>query len=290
MGSGVTVKLGVVWVALLAIVLFVAWSWRPRTVVDTGPCSIATGPAPLPGIPESSGLAVSRRTPGILWTHNDSGNASVLFAVDLTGTVRAHFDLPIQTRDWEDISAGHCPAGDCLYVADIGDNRVRRQQVEIYRIPEPALDARATATPEVFHAIYADGPHNAEAMFVIGSDLFIVTKDRTGILYRSSAAAAGGRIVFERVGELGLSSVTDAEASLDEKSVVVRTYDEAEFYRTADLIEGKAVPYLRVPLATLGEGQGEGVAVSGNTLYLSSEAVGLSRDSTIRSLHCTPLS
>ena len=289
MGNGATIKIAIALVLVLGASLLVAWTWRPQTVA--GPCAIVTGPATLDGIPESSGLAVSRRNPGILWTHNDSGNAAVLFAIEPGGKVRARVNLPIQTRDWEDISAGHCPAGDCLYVADIGDNQLRRSQIEIYRLPEPALDATEAATPEVFHAIYADGrPHNAEAMFVIGSDLFIVTKDRAGILFRSSAASPGGRIVFQRVGELGLPTVTDAEASPDEKTVVVRTYDEAVFYRASDLITGKAVAYLHVPLALLGEGQGEGVAVSGNMLYLSSEAVGLSRDSTIRSLRCSPLS
>ena len=284
-----TVKLGIVWVVILAGVLLVAWTWRPRTV-DAGPCSIATGPASLDGIPESSGLAVSRRTPGILWTHNDSGNAAVLFAIEPGGAIRARVQFPIPTRDWEDISAGRCASGDCLYIADIGDNRSRRKQVEIYRVPEPALDAAATATPEVFDAVYADGPHNAEAMFVIGSDMFIITKDRTGILFRASAASPGGRIVFERIGDLGVSTVTDAEASPDEKTVVVRTYNVAQFYHAADLINGKAVPYLRVPLGSLGEPAGEGAAVNGDMLYLSSEGFGFTSNSSIRSLRCVPLS
>ena len=140
----------------------------------------------VPEIPETSGLAVSRRNPGLLWSHNDSGNAAVLYALDTAGTVRGQVRVPIRTRDWEDVSAARCSSGDCLYIADIGDNRLARRQVQIYRVPEPAPGDAETAPPEVFTASYADGPHNAEAMFVIGADLFIITRDRAGAVYRST--------------------------------------------------------------------------------------------------------
>ena len=201
-----------------------------------GPCVVVSGPVTVPDIPEASGLAVSRRTPGLLWSHNDSGNATVLFAISSEGTVRRQVRVPVRTRDWEDVSAGRCASNDCLYIADIGDNRAERRQVQIYRVPEPAAGDVETAAPEVFNATYADGPHNAEAMFVIDSDLFIVTRDRTGGVYRSAVSASGSRdLTFGRVGQLGLAAVTDAETSSDQKSVVVRTSHEAVLYRAADL-------------------------------------------------------
>ncbi len=59
----------------------------------------------------ASGLAVSRTQPGVLWAHNDSGDAPMLYAIDLKGTA------PGEGRgartpwriDWEDIAAGPCP-------------------------------------------------------------------------------------------------------------------------------------------------------------------------------------
>jgi hypothetical protein len=39
--------------------------------------------------------------------------------------------------DWEDVAAGPCPGGRCLYVADIGDNTASRPSVTVYRVPEP---------------------------------------------------------------------------------------------------------------------------------------------------------
>jgi hypothetical protein len=78
-------------------------------------------------------------------------------------------------------------------------------------------------------------------------------------------------LALTRIGELGLSAVTDAEASRDEKSVVVRTSHEAVLFGTDDLIRGVNAPYRRSPIDGLKEAQDEGVALDGNMIYLSSE-------------------
>lgn len=271
--------------SVLAAALLVAVIWRPPDVAS--PCRIAAGPTVIPEVAESSGLAVSRRTPGVIWSHNDSGNDAVLFALDTTGRLRGRVRVPVRTRDWEDISAARCPAGDCLYLADIGDNRQSRASVQIYRVPEPAPGDTVTATPEMFDATYADGAHNAEAMFVAGADLFVVTRDRSAGVYRATIAASGSRrLVFQRVGELGLEAVTDAEAFRNGTSVVVRTSHEAVFYRTADLIRGAGRPYFRLRIDGLREPQGEGVAADGNMLYLSSEGRRWNRGGWFISLRC----
>ena len=108
---------------LLGVLLLLAWELRPDD--QAGPCVVVNGPAMLPEIPETSGLAVSRRDSALLWSHNDSGSAAVFFALDTAGTMRGRVRVPIRTRDWEDVSAARCPSGDCLYIADIGDNRAR---------------------------------------------------------------------------------------------------------------------------------------------------------------------
>jgi hypothetical protein len=253
-----------------------------------GPCAVVGRTAPLPEIPEASGLAIGRRNPGVIWSHNDSGNAAVLFALDTTGQLRGRVRVPVRTRDWEDLSAARCATGDCLYIADIGDNSLARRRIQIYRVPEPAPGDEATAEPEVFHGVYADGPHNAEAMFVIGADMFIVTRDRSGIVYRSTHTEADRRtVMFERIGELGLAAVTDAEATPDEKSVAVRTSHEVVLYRTTDLIRGRNTPYQHIPIDGLKEAQGEGVALdSTGTLYLASEGGLWSRAGTFIRLRC----
>ena len=254
-----------------------------------GPCTRLNDPAMLPDIPEASGLAVSRRDTGVIWSHNDSGHESLLFALDPMGNLLGKVRVPIHVMDWEDVSVGRCPDGAaCLYIADIGDNRFGRRNILIYRVPEPAPGDSETAAPDVFSAKYEDGPHNAEAMFVLGEDLFVITRDRTGHLYRSLPPMPDRReMTLQHVGQLDLGVVTDAEASPDEKSVVVRTSHEVVFYRAVDLTRGKILPYLRIPIDGMKESQGEGVAMDGNgMLYLASEGRPWNRSGRLLSLQC----
>ena len=261
--------------------------WLSLPAEQPGPCSISVPPTGMPGIMESSGLAVSRRQRGVLWSHNDSGNGAVLFALDTSGRILGRVRVPIRTRDWEDVSAAACPDGDCLYIADIGDNRLSRPVIDIYRVPEPLPTDAETREPDVFHATYADGPHNAEAMFVVGTSVFIVTRDRTGGLYRAALPSSGrGNLVFVRIGQLALAAVTDAEAFDDGRSVVVRTSHDAVIYRTEDLIRGNSTPQFRIGLDGLREPQGEGVAIDGNSVYLSSEGRRWNRGGWFMSLSC----
>ena len=85
-------------------------------------------------LPEASGIARSRRYPGIFWVHNDSGNPPALFAIRRDGTIVRKFRLAVPNIDWEDIAAddqGH------LYVGDIGNNGGLLAIRAVYRIDEP---------------------------------------------------------------------------------------------------------------------------------------------------------
>src|SRR3954465_2999932 len=81
-----------------------------------------------PRLIESSGVAVSHAHPGVLWTHNDSGDGPYLYATDLQGTGRGALLVPgAQAIDWEDMALGPCPVAfarhpTCVYLADTGDN------------------------------------------------------------------------------------------------------------------------------------------------------------------------
>jgi hypothetical protein len=272
-----------------AVVIAVLLIRRPDDAA--GPCVVVQRATALPEVPEASGLAISRRNPGIIWSHNDSGHAAVLFALDATtGAGRGRVRVPVQTRDWEAVAAAPCPAGNCLYIADIGDNSFARRRIQIYRVPEPAPGDMETSRPEVFSAAYADGRHNAEALFLVRDSLFVVTRDRTGGLYRTTVPERGGEeLTLQRIGQLGLQAVTDAGASPDEASIVVRTSHEAIIYRTADVLRGGTVPYgLRIPIGRVKEPQGEGVALDDRgALYLASERSLWSSAGRFIRLQCT---
>lgn len=71
-------------------------------------------------INEASGLAASRLHPGVLYTHNDSGDRARIFALDSEdGRMLAQYQvLPADHHDWEDMAVGVCPskAGSCIYI------------------------------------------------------------------------------------------------------------------------------------------------------------------------------
>jgi hypothetical protein len=226
----------------------------------------------------------------VLWTHNDSGHDEVLYAIDQTGTVRGKVRVPARLRDWEDVSAAPCnKAGDCLYVGDIGDNDFERRNVQVLVVPEPDPADKRTARPDSYTFTYPDGAHNAEAMFIAGGRLFIVTRDGVGVLFGSDAPLGDNHnIMLRRISRLGLAGVTDAETSPDEASVAVRTSHEVVLYRTADLVAGAVNPVLRIPIDGLGEPQGEAVALGSNgRLYLASEGRPWNRAGRLISLRCS---
>ncbi len=276
---------------------------------DVGPTTFRqTGRLVPSGITESSGVAVSRRHPGVLWTHNDSGDGPFIYAVDSTGARLATFRVVGATaRDWEDIALGPCPKVEepsCLFVGDIGDNAERRGSVALYYFPEPD-PASAHAAPDAIrptvpaHALrvrYVDGAHDAEALVVTPDTVaWIITKGRSGPILRyriaraellaDSAAVAPfdtlGAIVPMRM--LG-RWVTGAAISPDASLIAVRTYTEVYFFRRGAPGRWRADgrPCWLGPRET----QGEGIDfLDDSTEVLTSESGGAG-DGSISVLRC----
>ena len=94
---------------------------------------------------ELSGIAASRRNPGVWWVHNDSGDSRpVLRGRPTRRSCSSTIDVDGATAvDWEDIAVGP-PATEAgaasVYLADIGDNSRNRADITVYRVVEPAVD------------------------------------------------------------------------------------------------------------------------------------------------------
>ena len=262
-------------------------------------CNPAATLQRVPELPEGSGLAASRRTPGRFWSHNDSGKP-VLFALDGNGRVTGRLSISGATvEDWEAVAVGPCPSGSCIYVADIGDNDGERERITVYRIAEPA-DANGSANvDDTLHAIYPDGSHDAEALLVTPEGrLLIVTKGDTGpvSLYRfPSELRTGTTLRLERVGgprdprtPVERDRITDGAVSPDGQWIVLRSKQALMFYRAADLLAGNWREAARVALESLGEPQGEGVTFASNdSVYLISEGGGKKQPGAFGRLTCT---
>jgi hypothetical protein len=246
------------------------------------PCEITQRAQPLVGVlAEASGAAQCRRHPELFWTHGDSG-APEIFAIDAAGKVAGRVRVDgARVGDWEDIAAAPCSAGQCLYIADIGDNHAARQSVTVYRVPEPEARDAATKPAEAFRARYPEGPNDAEALFVLSpAQVYVVTKGSTGpiALYRFPMSASGGQApAMQKVrefasGKLGRHEmVTGASASPDGRWVAIRSHGAVAFFRTPDLL-GSGGPAFTMDLKALGEPQGEGLSLGpAGTVILTSE-------------------
>ncbi len=140
-------------------------------------------------IDESSGLSDSWLHDDRLWTHNDSGDEPRLWAMqkDATVTTEVHL-IGAENVDYEDMAIAPCGADDdrpCIYLADFGDNLSRREEVVIYRFPEPDLGDDPPPTLEVTEIEtlvyrYADGPRDAEALLVHPQTRQIWVIEKTG--------------------------------------------------------------------------------------------------------------
>jgi len=275
---------------VLCVVLAGAFAGgRPVATSQSPPCTVVTGLSRLPGVGEASGVAVSRRTPGIIWSHNDS-DAPVLLAFDESGAVRGRVRVTgASVTDWEDLAAGPCPAGSCLYIADVGDNNRARPHITIYRVPEPRPDDQATLPADVWTAAYPDRARDAEALLVTpAGELYLVTKEnpRTTALYRVPTAAAGNVGRLEPVSPLAVARVTGGSVSADGNWVTLRTNTTLLFYPAADLLAGKNPQPRPFDVRPLGERQGEGVAFGPDGLvFLVGEGGGTS--GTLAAVRCS---
>ena len=119
---------------------------------------------------ESSGLAASRTTSNLLWTHNDSGDGPRLFAFDLSGQDLGVVSLAgVTAIDWEDIASFRRDETGWLLVADVGDNIRRRETCQLHLLPEPTRDEPTATVRSTIHFRYESGPNNCEAVAVDGT-------------------------------------------------------------------------------------------------------------------------
>lgn len=266
---------------------------RTRAAHAATPCDAPERIATLPqDLREASGIAVSRAHEGVLWVIDDEN--PWLYALDRSGRELGRVRVPVKVRDWEDLALGPCDSGDCLYIGDFGDNEHRRDDLVILRVPEPSPDAQQTAEPQSFRFRYPDGPGDAEALFILGDErLHIVSKGRNGpvALFRFPPLVEGSELTLERVRDFtpGLvqipDMVTGADASPNSRWVAIRSYGMLELYAVEGDVLGRE-RVARVPLAALGEPQGEGVAITdaGEVLLVSERAQ--HESAPLSRLHC----
>lgn len=248
-------------------------------------------------IRESSGLIYSKDT---LFTINDSGNPSVVFALNpKNGKLIKKYSLQTENKDWEAVSSDD----ENFYIGDFGNNKGNRKDLSVIR--------QSRKNDSIFTRIYFQYPeqktfnnaihrHNwdAESMFVSNGNVNILTKEwKSYNTTRYSLNVNSGeekQMAFYREKyHLGFMA-TDASLyentlyivgytkSLDVYLMVFKENEEGLFF------QNKGEKYYLGSFFNIG--QIEGLAVNETGLFFSSESFKYSIIQTPASLYYIPKS
>lgn len=235
-------------------------------------------------ISESSGLAVSTSQRGVFWTNNDSGDGPNIYAFNLKGDDLGTFTLAgIKATDWEDMASVKLAGKSYLIVGDVGDNNEAREDIKIYRVPEPkaASGEHQVRSFETFTCRFPDGAHNTETVIAVpNGDIQLITKSPSGEsgVYVLRNPKRSGNYMLKKLGTLKLTAAfpfgrlaTGGAMSADGKLAVVRSYTSIWVFpvKNPDTWFRGAAKQYAAPL----ERQGESVAFdrSGSRLLTTSE-------------------
>jgi hypothetical protein len=183
---------------------------------------------------EASGVVASRKYPGVLWAHGDSGNAPKLAAFDTNGVRICEVIVSAAPNiDWEDIcadDAGH------LFIGDIGNNTGLLPVRYIYQIdePDPHHPPQHPITPtRSWRVRYGASQRvNCESLFMHRNRFHTVVRRPAGrsTVYRLEPNDAGD-LVFEPADTVPWPSVTGADVSRDGGTLLICSPRSAALFR-----------------------------------------------------------
>ncbi len=246
-----------------------------------------------PELIELSGLAMSHLHEHVLWAHNDSGDVARFFGLKDDGSALGRYYLDGATaHDWEDIAVGPCPEGSCIFLGDIGDNRLQYTEHVVYSIREPDDPWTGEHHFAEFNRYPFQYPkkerHNAETLLVqpLTGTIYVITKEFKGTpstVYRFPRPLEPDHLsVLEKVATLELPGKEDLMLTGGDFDpfglrLLLRMYNRAvvlEAHDTKDFEKIFTAPATEVPTAS--EPQGEAITwgVDGRSYFTSSEKKG----------------
>jgi hypothetical protein len=251
----------IAWPSAAAAVLLLAVTAAPAYAADQPVPSKVLFAFHGDDIIESSGL-VDRGH--VVYTNNDSGDGAFVYGVDPgTGRTISKTTYADQVSDVEAIAPG---ARGTIWAGDIGDNRVDRHDVAVYRMKQGDGDHPGTKYP----LTYPDGPHDAETLLVQPHTqrVFVVSK----AIFGGTVYAAPRHLRSDRPNRLRAFArvpglVTDGTFFPDGRHVLIRTYGTASVFTFPAF---QLVGTVTLPA----QPQGEGISVSrSGRVLVSSEGV-----------------
>lgn len=241
----------------------------------------AQGMLTNPLLDEVSGLVLSQRYPNRMYLHTDSGGEAAVFVLDTLGNELGKIDLPgIKNRDWEDIALGQGPNGvSYLYLADVGDNDGKYDEIYLLRFPEPEL-LQPVSSSAIEQAVlnYVGGPRDAETLLAdpLSGELFLVSKrESKSALYQVPLSAfLGGKQSLQKTHEFDFTGAVGGDVSKDGSQVLIKTYFQV-FYWPRDagqtLLQALQRPAIRLPYTPEPQGEAIGFNGAGDAYFTLSE-------------------
>ena len=263
--------------------------------VTVGGVNQAEEPAPalkvvgrLPeSIREASGLCKSRQHEGVFWTHSDSGNAPLLFAITRTGELLATYRVKGAVNlDWESIETDDSGR---LYVCDVGNNLpggpLKTRWIDIVREPDPRAkpltdpdEPRELALERQQHFTFPDQAHDVEGVVRTKDALLLFGKVRESpapvfaLSFKANEAARVSKPVpLRMLGTVSATRITGAALTPARDRLALCTYDRAWLFELrADedfqQLDRRLVRTIRFPQTQI-----EGCEWDGDRLLLVSE-------------------
>jgi len=214
-------------------------------------CSVYKNPVSLhtfdnDELKEISGMSISYQNKGIIWVLNDSGCKSTLYGLTFQGEIAVKLNLQgIKNIDWEALSLNPCKEGECLYIADTGDNLYKRKDYSIIKVVEPKINYTGTLIEknitnwEKFPISYEGNISKNTEAFAIdkNKNFYLFTKEigHTEVFKASKLKKNG--TVFKKIGTIDTgeeipgypdtaqpSLVTGADINRNDDRLLLRTY------------------------------------------------------------------
>ncbi len=238
---------------------------------------------------ESSGIYIAG--PNRIWSHNDAGNLNELYCVDTTGQLlRTLIVSNASNIDWEDLAVD---SQGRLYINDAGNNGNDRQDLVIYRIPNPETVTGDQVEAERINFVFEDQTfppkisnlnYDIEGIIWKDDSIFMFTKDRSsplgGYTKMYSVPATPGQYVAKLLDSLYVDNsnhparITGADFNPNTGELVLLTRTRLlsfTGYPGNRFFDGHIIDYQYSRLI----GQTEAVAfLTNRSLYITSEGAG----------------
>ncbi len=228
-----------------------------------------------------------------MYSLNDSGNAPIIYRINYQGEIIERTRLPLTNKDWEAITAD----ASSFYIADVGNNKGKREQVEIHKVNRSNVNDFTTITlkyegNDASNNIPYAHDFDSEAMVKHGDDLLLFSKSwKTGIthVYKVNEGEIEQTIsTFASIDGLP-GVVTGVDFDQHQNKFVITGYKSDPFGNFSTFMAQISKDFTLLDVWPLEQyKQVEGICVDNNGMYWFSEEATEGRKASLSSARVMP--